>query len=85
MALPSASRIDFADIVCDVKVGFQRTAEEVVSRCNGKASKLQKGEMYRWRVREESDGRKEGSRSWRAVRKLAEVGLLTARKSVKCA
>jgi len=37
------------------------------------------------RVREESDGRKEGSkrrRSWRAVRKLAEVGLLTARKSV---
>jgi hypothetical protein len=45
-------------------------------------SKLQKGEMYGWRVREESDGRKEGSRSWRAVRKLAEVGLLTARKSV---
>lgn len=44
---------------------------------------IAKGEMYRWSVREESDGRKEGRRrSWRAVRKLAEVGLLTARKSV---
>lgn len=44
--------------------------------------RIAKGEMYRWSVGEESDGRKEGRRSWRAVRKLAEVGLLTARKSV---
>lgn len=44
---------------------------------------IAEGEMYRWSVGEESDGRKEGRRrSWRAVRKLAEVGLLTARKSV---
>ena len=79
MALPSASRIDFADIVCDVEAGCQEAAEEkVVSRCNGRADELQKARCTGGACEKESDGRKEG-RSWRrAVRKLAEVGLLTA-------
>jgi hypothetical protein len=60
----------------------------VLEDCRGTCKRMQwqneriaKGEMYGWWMGEESEETRGNRRSWRAVRKLAEVGLLTARKS----